>query len=405
MPGVTKRIYEHDLRDIQDMMSDIINNIKDILPPNYNMQDIIYWIKMYYPHEWESITYKKQYYDSKDKYLRKHFGRARYNMQSPERILQSNRIYKKITEIGYVEKYSASYVDVEAKQKTEILEKKRKKKIERIDKKIESAKAKTQQVTPDFLEQLIGLYNRQNTSQMDRMYIIIELQKYYNPRIINFFFKLNDTELNKQLREIAFKHLQSFNYQPRLRRQKYMQIHTKKKSRKEYLLKVYPFERYNVPKNPHELEYRINNSKEQTIKSFDYFISHSSKDRAAVQRLINNQNENGNNVFCDWISDVDYLKRHLLCDATLSVLECRMKQSKAMIFVISDNSINSVWCKYELNYFAELKRPIYCINKDDIELGVFNISELVDKWYLDKEYRKLALLESKNIMPKQKEST
>ena len=147
--------------------------------------------------------------------------------------MQSNRIYKKITGIGYVEKYSASYVDVEVKQKTEILEKKRKKKIERIDKKIESAKAKTQQVTPDFLEQLIGLYNRQNTSQMDRMYIIIELQKYYNPRIINFFFKLNDTELNKQLREIAFKHLQSFNYQPRLRRQKYMQIHTKKKNRKD----------------------------------------------------------------------------------------------------------------------------------------------------------------------------
>lgn len=137
MPDVTKRIYEYDLRDIQDMMSDIINNIKDILPPNYNMQDVICWIKMYYPHEWESITYKKQYYDSKDKYLRKHFERARYNMQSPERILQSNRIYKK-TEIGYVEKYSVSYVDVEAEQKTEIL----KKKIERIDKKLNQQKQK-----------------------------------------------------------------------------------------------------------------------------------------------------------------------------------------------------------------------------------------------------------------------
>lgn len=60
-----------------------------------------------------------------------------------------------------------------------------------------------------------------------------------NPQIIRFFFKLNDTELNKQLRWIAFYHLQSFNYQPRARRQKFMQVHTKNKKRKEYLKKVY----------------------------------------------------------------------------------------------------------------------------------------------------------------------
>lgn len=59
-----------------------------------------------------------------------------------------------------------------------------------------------------------------------------------------------------------------FNYQPRLRRQKYIQIHTKNKSRKEYLRReVYPFEKYKLPKNPHELEYRIYNSREQTIKA------------------------------------------------------------------------------------------------------------------------------------------
>ena len=55
-----------------------------------------------------------------------------------------------------------------------------------------------------FLDQLIGLYNRINTSQKDRMYIIHELKKYYNPKVIKFFFKLNDTELNKQLRKLHF---------------------------------------------------------------------------------------------------------------------------------------------------------------------------------------------------------
>lgn len=98
----------------------------------------------------------------------------------------------------------------------------KKNKIARIDTKISNAKAKTQMVTPAFLDQLIGLYERKNTSQKDRVYIIHELKKYYNPKVIDFFYKLNDTELNRQLREIAFYHLQSFNYQPRLRRQKYM---------------------------------------------------------------------------------------------------------------------------------------------------------------------------------------
>ena len=77
---------------------------------------------------------------------------------------------------------------------------------------------------------MIGLYERKTTSQKDKVYIIQELKKYYNPKVVNFFFKLNDTELNKQLREIAFKHLQSFNYEPRLRKQKYMKIHTKNKN-------------------------------------------------------------------------------------------------------------------------------------------------------------------------------
>lgn len=229
------------------------------------------------------------------------------------------------------------------------------------------------------------------------MYILLELQKYYSPKIIQFFFKLNDTELNKQLRWIAFYHLQSFNYHPRARRQKYMQVHTKNKKRKKYLKEVYPNETYSIPKNPYELEYRIENAKEQKIKEFDFFISHSSKDSATVQKLILYENKQGKNVFCDWINDVDYLKRHLVCKATLKVLEKRLEQSKALIFVFSKNSINSVWCKYELNYFLELGRKIYVIDKQDIEDGLFDINLLQDEWFKDSAYKELALLEGQKI--------
>ena len=176
-----------------------------------------------------------------------------------------------------------------------------------------------------------------------------------------------------------------------------MSVHTKNKKRKQYLKNVYPYETYDIPETPQELEYRIDNSKEQLLKEYDYFISHSSKDSVSVQSLIVAENQQKKNVFCDWINDVDYLKRHLVCDATLKVIERRMEQSRALIFVESENSINSIWCKYELNYFRELGKPIFMITKDNIDAGVFTLQPMQSDWYLDSNYKKLALLEGNSI--------
>lgn len=397
MSGVTKHIFEHEIRDVISMWSKQLKEIKNILPQSYTEEDIIAMLKEFYPHEWNSVEIKYWYYEKKDRNIKKRFGKKRYNMKRPEQLLRSVAEYKKIMSVQYQNDYADNYSEEKSEKLKRELWEKRKSKIKKIDQKIEKAKFKTQQVTPEFLDQLIGLYERKNTSQKDKMYILLELQKYYSPQIMQFFFKLNDTELNKQLRWIAFYHLQSFNYQPRARRQKYMQVHTKNKNKKKYLREVYPNESYKIPKTPDELEYRIENAKEQKIKTYDFFISHSSKDSASVQKLIQYENQNGKNIFCDWINDVDYLKRHLLCSATLKVLEKRLEQSKGVIFVLSDNSMNSMWCKYELNYFEELERPIYFIKTEDIEKDNFMITPLIDKWYLDAEYKQLALLEGSKI--------
>lgn len=397
MSGVTKHIFEHDIRDIMIMWNKELKEIQKLLPQHYKEEDIVNLLKHFYPHEWKSVEIKYEYYQIKDKKLKKRFGKTRFNMKKPTRLLQDVGLYKKIMTPEYRKRYSQNFDANDVMNAEKILWNTRRPKIEKINQKIEKAMLKTQQVTPSYLDQLIGLYERKNTTQKDKMYILLELQKYYSPKIIQFFFKLNDTELNKQLRWIAFKHLQSFNYQPRARKQKYMQIHTKNKKRKKYLKEIYPYEKYTIPKNPYELEYRIENAKEQKIKEFDFFISHSSKDSEAVQKLIVFENEQGNNVFCDWINDIDYLKRHLVCDATLKILEKRLEQSKALVFVASDNSMHSIWCKYELNYFLELGRPIYVINKQDIGKGIFDINILENRWFVDSNYKELALLEGKKI--------
>lgn len=215
---------------------------------------------------------------------------------------------------------------------------------------------------------------------------------------------MNDTELNKQLRWDAFYHLQSFGYRPRARRQKYMQVHTENKKRREYLKNVYPNETFSLIQTPNELEYRINNSKEQKLKKYDFFISHSYKDSALVQKLIEHENLNGNDVFCDWINDSDYLKRHLLCSATLSVIEKRLEQSDALLFLHSENSISSVWCKYELNYFRALGRPIYTISADDVENSMYSLQLEVDNWFVDENYKNLVHIEESKILDKEIEA-
>lgn len=313
-------------------------------------------------------------------------------MKMPEKLIERSQVFKRIISLKSKKSYSHSFNQNDVDQEYQRLWKKRKPKIERINAKIEKAKLKTQQVTPSFLDKLIGLYERKNTTQKDRMYILLELKKYYNPKIINFFFKLNDTEINRQLRETAFYHLQSFNYQPRLRKQKYMQVRTQNKKKKANLKKDYAFQTSKIPLNPDELEYRINNSPEQNIKSYDYFISHSSKDSKVVQELILRLNSEGKNVYCDWISDSDYLKRNLVREATLKVIEKRLDQSKAILFVHSKHSTESVWCKYELNYFSETNKPIYQICVSDLENGNYFINQLTDKWFYDKEYKTLTLL-------------
>lgn len=393
MSGVTKHIFERDIRDIVSMWNEQLKTVQNILPQYYEEEDIINTIKRFYPHEWKSVEMKYWYYQRKDRDLKKRFGKPRYNMKKPVELIREVVLYKKMLSLGYRETYAENFnIDIFVNI-DKILWEKRAPKIEKIDKKIEAAIVKTQQVTPFFADKLIGLYERKYTSQKDKMYILLELQKYYSPKIIQFFFKLNDTELNQQLRWIAFYHLQSFNYQPKARRQKYMKVYTKDKKHKKYLKQIYPYETYNIPRNPYELEYRIENGKEQKVKGFDFFISHSSRDYESVQKLISYENKKGKIVFCDWINDADYLKRHLVCDVTLKVLEKRMEQSKAMIFVLSESSENSIWCKYELNFFSELGREIYLIEKQDIEDGIFKLKILKDQWFVDVDYKKMALLE------------
>ena len=58
MSGVTKHIFNQEVRDILSMWDCEIKTIEPLLPKEYSSGDIITLLKEFYPHEWHSVEIK-----------------------------------------------------------------------------------------------------------------------------------------------------------------------------------------------------------------------------------------------------------------------------------------------------------------------------------------------------------
>lgn len=389
MPGYTKHEYEAFLREIRTDLQKCLKQVSVTLPQGYSIEDIEKSIDKFYPFEWRIINERYKEYSKADVKLAKFNKKQRNRMPSPREILSNLPETKVLLKDDTKEKYSLYYGSDDWREEYQAFCTERYGKNNKRQSKIEKALEKAQRVEPEFLDRLIGLYDRKNTSQKDKVYIVVELEKYYCEKTINFFKRIAHAEINFQLREEAVHHLLSLGHYAKLRKQKYMQSHVGNKKKRKDILDTYAKKRFSIESIPQELEYRIHNSKEQQIKSYDYFISHSFRDYCTVQSLIDKLNGAGMNVYCDWISDSDYLKRNLVCDATLEVIETRINQSNAVLFIASDYSYSSIWVKYELNYAEERGKTIYYVDTQSVDKDSFAIEVLSDKWFSDTDYKKI----------------
>ncbi len=389
MPGKTKRKYQGELMRLNKALKRPVGRILQILPYNYSLGTIERLFKKYYYYDWLHIREMKALYDRKDKKLLRYGKKIRYEAKDPINYLLTfpqvrNKLKNK-------KKHQMNFCEETQKILIKKIESERLPKLEKIKEKREVAKEKAQQVEPLFLDALIGLYERKRTSQKDKVYIFKELEKYYCTKTIIFFQKINDTEINHQLREMAFYHLQSLGHYVKLRKRNSIRIPTKNKKRRKFLKEEYPKLRYDISQIPEELEYRIVNHREQKIKSYDYFISHSSSDATFVQNTIKRLNEEGKNIYCDWINDTNYLKRKLVGEATKKVIEKRLDQSKRLLLIKSRKSTLSDWVKYELNYFRELEKPIFEIDLIGENLNVVEVNNIKNQWFYDENYKTIKL--------------
>lgn len=92
------------------------------------------------------------------------------------------------------------------------------------------------------------------------------------------------------------------------------------------------------------------NKSTKSTDSFDVFLSHSSKDADLVLGVMALLEDQGLKVYVDWHSDPQMSRENVTAE-TADLLRTRMKQSKSLIYIATENSSASKWMPWELGYF------------------------------------------------------
>lgn len=255
---------------------------------------------------------------------------------------------------GFREKHKQDYNEQLRMEKANALKARRDEKIKKRQQRIEAYTEDSQRVAPEFLDALIYAYHDHHNSTNDKMEIFKEIQKFECEKAIQFFWRLNDSERNNQIRNLAFMHLQKSGHYVKLRKG----FKGKKKS--------YQIEKSTFYGTPQALAEKLQDNKSvQGVKCYDLFISHSSKDREFVRSVVTKANSQGLSCYVDWTSDNEFLKRSMVSDYTKEVLKVRMKQSKYLLYLSSDRSRSSEWVSFELDYYENhLHREILMVVLD-----------------------------------------
>lgn len=92
-------------------------------------------------------------------------------------------------------------------------------------------------------------------------------------------------------------------------------------------------------------------------KVYDIFVSHSIKDAELILGMKGIFEDMGYSVYVDWIDDMQ-LNRSKVSEATANILRQRMRSSKSLFFVTTENTDNSKWMPWECGYFDGLKEKV-----------------------------------------------
>ena len=356
MSGRTKRKYMEELIKFNKSLKVPLSTIQSVLPVNYNRNNILNLFKELYTYEWNIIEERYKLYKSKDEFLKKVGKKVRYQPTQPKDYLFELQKVKQMLSQGQRTLHKKNFNEDSRLKKLSELREKSKLRISKINEKAHVAKENIQDIEPIYLDIFIHAHHKKGITTEEKMEIVKELQKYNSEKVLKFFYKLNDSERNTQIRRIAFMHLQSLGQYVGLRKG----FKGKQKS--------YMTERAKFDMKPIDLLERIKNDSIQNKKKFDYFISHSFEDNELVIQIKNQMNRLNLHVYCDWLNDTDFLKRIYASEYTKIVLKKRIEQSSKVLFLRSKNTNDqqnnffSEWVEMEILYAKKLSKDIECID-------------------------------------------
>lgn len=115
-------------------------------------------------------------YSHQDRTLYRHVRKTRYQVKSLDYYLNDRPITNLLNQC-YIANRAKEFDEIaRASAESEFIKSRNNANLKKKEK-VDAAKRKAQEVEPEFLEKMIGLYDRKRTSQKDRIYILHELYK------------------------------------------------------------------------------------------------------------------------------------------------------------------------------------------------------------------------------------
>ena len=386
--GRTKRKYNAELIRFQKTLRKPIHNVLSIMPKGFSDEEFLSEFKLLYSYLWDDVCAKAKEYQRMDDGLEKKGFPKRYFFPSP--VVYIKKVSAPIIKNKALHQTIILYAEERENFRNFLIEKctiKRKKRLAKLKANLKY----TQKVTPSYSNYYIQTYfhsKRTNPIDVDTRYaVLVEASKYKSPTTIKFLHKVNASERNYHLRYFAFQALQKFGV-------KEVRLRKNRKGKKKVGDKIVP-----IPiETPDDLIHFIYNSQLEQMKKFDLFISHSSFDSELLLSLKSVLNHSNVNVYVDWVSDRNALKRELTNVNTANTIVERLKSAKALLYIHTEASQNSKWTPWELGFFHALKGKICIYNPDNIEkapyLDIYPTAVLEgDKLLVETKEKKISIKE------------
>ena len=355
--GTNKRKYNAELIRFNKILRRPIRNVLSIMPKGFSDEEFLSEFKLLYSYLWDDVCAKAKEYRRMDDGLEKKGFPKRYFFPSP--VVYIKKVSAPIIKNKALHQKIILYAEEREKFRNSLIEKCTIKRKERLAK-LEANLKYTQKVTPSYSNYYIQTYFRsKRTNPIDddtRYAVLFEASKYKSPITIKFLHKVNASERNYHLRNFAFRTLQKFGI-------KEIRLRKNRKGKKKVGDKIVPIS----ITTPDDLIYFIYNSQLEQMKKYDLFLSHSSFDSELLLNLKSILNHSNMNVYVDWVSDRNALKRELTNANTANTIIERLKSSKALLYIHTEASQNSKWTPWELGFFHALKGKICIYNPDNIE--------------------------------------